>query len=269
MRFGPAELLANKLLMESSGPLVELYVELFQALDSITASVDRRSGKPLPALGLSIVLLRSLARDLRGVGLLLSCGYIGPAASVAASLWEKAVMMVYILKDPEARAGVYSQHELTRKLPWSCLDMAKDVAVDLDPVFGGTPELRTNSFYFMYFALCTIKHPNPQTVGNLAGTPKSGDLSPFLEPDLTRETTGIAGFILSIVDTVVMLALFRFARSYCSPEVGTSLAALGDRVQRLTSDYSEQMHALSIPPIVLGPDEFPREFLDFLRNFKG
>lgn len=83
MEFSKSEIAANAILCSEVGSLLEVYRILGEAiLDALCASDPELTSERF-ARSVTIMLLRSFLRDFRSLGVVLSLGYIGAAASVA------------------------------------------------------------------------------------------------------------------------------------------------------------------------------------------
>jgi hypothetical protein len=166
-------------------------------------------------LMLSALFLKRVLNDLRGVWLLLSCGYTSQAASIAASLYENALAARCIAISDE-RASKLKNCTLGQ-LPWSKKEMCK--IITQDEMDRGEASLSHEDgwklLYGQYSWLCEIKHPTLQQAIHDAGATahgKSGYVVMAL-PDVREDNFGMKMLICLIVLTTSKAAIQAFARA--------------------------------------------------------
>jgi hypothetical protein len=265
LEISPAEQAAYALLQTEASELLEMLRLVRNAISEALCAADPDLHPEKLPRHVAVTLLRSLFRDWRSFEILISLGYIGAATSVATSLWEKALLMTFMLCDPFPRATEYVNHDRVKVLPWSIGQMAKDIARHGDLMPGMTELIREDFLHNQYMTLCSIKHPNPQTVANL-GTPFIEIGSRFLDPDLNEKTVGNATMILSIVQLVSTMALRQFASKLCNPQFQAVTNELAGKIQSLCSRFEPRARTMPLLGVKPASGEIREEFWDYLRG---
>jgi hypothetical protein len=207
-----------------------------------------------------------MARDLICLNGLMEQGYLGPAASVGAGLWEKSVTLIYILQDPVQRSQEFAEHVAMTRLPWSIREMVTDIARVVVKTGEVTDKVRFERVYRQYSALCFLKHPNPQAIAHLGRASMEANRLPLGAPDLYADSEGYGTMIYQFSVGIFSNAILAFADKYCKNEFDIHCAHFDREAGGILASCIRS-GKLRVPPhVATAPDEIPSEFLDFLRE---
>ena len=152
----------NKNAEDNAQRLAEI-IDIFYSivrLAALTPKALKESDDRL-AIGIFGMFLKTILADLRSVHILISVGYPFSAATVASSLWEKSVMGRFILKSPTNRIQAYLEHPTKKRLPWNMKTILQELVVENDPT---TKAKAVDLYYVQYTYLCSLKHPQAETI---------------------------------------------------------------------------------------------------------
>lgn len=167
----------------------------------------------------SALFLKRTLNDLRGTWLLANIGYTSQAASVAASLYENA-MVVSTLKIDNVNSQMLS--DISKgNIPWKPMELAKKLSdiwqkESLDkgePYTDVQKEQAWREIYSLYKWLCQIKHPTIDSARHDAPSTslEYGSYVVMAVPDLRDEDLCVKAMILTIALIRCIEAIKRFA----------------------------------------------------------
>jgi hypothetical protein len=223
-------------------------------------SVQKTSDKL--GLGTSILLLKSMFNHLTSLEPLLKRCSIESSGAVATSLWEKSIMLQFLLFEPQTRFKVYSEHDTFKKLPWSIKYMVDDI-VKREPLSKHkNSQDNIDLQYLQYSYLCAIKHGNPYTLSYLNRLTNNED---FFEPksQINIEDKDILGWIYLNSITNFFDAIREFSKVFGSEEQFEKLRQLD---KEISFKYITKIQ-LKIPQIIsTSPKDFRKEFWKYLMD---
>jgi hypothetical protein len=185
------------------------------------------------AIGIFGMFLKTILADLRSVHILISVGYPFSAATVASSLWEKSVMGRFILKSPAARIQTYFNHPTKKKLPWEMKSMLKEIVVEND---ASTKAKAVDLYYAQYTYLCSLKHPQAETISKASEFHFEEARPMELLPGKPGDSRGI-NFLIMAQSLYSMLEFMNFTFPiFCKTELVNGCLHLSGRLARLCFD---------------------------------
>jgi hypothetical protein len=235
--------------------LREIIVKEFaSSIKSVQKNSDRLE------LGTSLLLLKSIFNHLISLECLLERCAIESSGSVATSLWEKSMMLQFLLYDTKTRIKVYAEHNTFKKLPWTIRDMVIDVVKRETLSKNRNAQDSIDLQYLQYSYLCAIKHGNPYTLSYLNRlTAKEDFFEP--KPHINIEDKDILGWIYLNSITSLFDALREFSKVFTTKEQHDKLIELDNEI---TFKYIRNIE-LKIPQIIMtSPKDFRKEFWDYL-----
>ncbi len=244
--------------------LIEMKNELINHLQNIThdlmPKVDRIS------LGTGGIYLNSILANLRGIEIVLEHGLIECGATIAASLWEKCITIIYILKNPIARSKEQSSHQGFKKTPWAIRQMVEDIVNNEELPPSRNKDIEEQLLYFQYSYLCAIKHGNPYTIAYLNRIKGENTKCFNLNPEINEEDKGLVAWIFGISITSSVDALVEFSKIFCEQERFHQLKNLKDQfASKLMSETDNRK--FKFPRIILSKQsDFTPEYLDYLKK---
>jgi hypothetical protein len=211
-------------------------------------------------LGISLLVLKSIYNHLTSIESLIEDCSIESCGAVATSLWEKSIMLQYLLCEPKERFKSYASHNSFKKLPWSIKDMVRDIVKRETLPENRTIEDVIDMFYLQYSYLCAIKHGNPYTLSYLNRlTPDEDFFKPKLQ--ISSEDIDILGWIYLNVVTNFFDVIMLFAKIFTTDEQYKKLQLID---KEISSKYFRRIN-LRVPQIIsTSPKEFRKEFWDYL-----
>lgn len=228
--------------------------EYASTIKSVQKTADRLE------LGTSILLLKSMFNHLTSLEPLLERCSIESSGSVATSLWEKSIMLQFLLCDPQTRFKIYTEHDTFKKLPWTIKDMVVDV-VKREPLSENkNTQDNIDLQYLQYSYLCAIKHGNPYTLSYLN---RLTDQEDFFEPksQINGEDKDILGWLYLNSITNFFNAIKEFSRVFGSKQQFEILRQLD---KEITFKYINGID-LKIPQIIsASPKDYRKEFWEYL-----
>jgi hypothetical protein len=155
----------NKVLYNSMYDLiVNGFENALKFTDVSNLTEDRKK-----TMGTCGIYLSSLVELLHTQRDLLDKGYVESGAAIATACWERALTLRKIMIDPDVNAQIHTDHQKSKKTPWSVRQMVTDVLSHerkLNNITGRRPYEEEN-FYLQYTFLSSIKHGNPYTISYL------------------------------------------------------------------------------------------------------
>lgn len=181
------------------------------------------------ALGTGILVLKSIFNHLNSVELLLVNCSIESGASVAASLWEKSILIQFMLCDPDNRIKKYTHHGTFKRMPWGIYDMISDIVRRENHSDQLKMQHNIDLQYLQYSYLCAIKHGNPYTL-NYLNRHCAGEN--IFEPnlDFKMEDKGLYGWVYLISISGAIDALKSFALTFSAESQFGNLRSLDDAI---------------------------------------
>ena len=235
----------------------KIYEVALAEYSSTIKSVDQSSDRL--QLGVCIQILKSIYNHLTSLKLLLENCYIYSGGAVATSLWEKSILLQYLLIDKEPRINSYVTHDTFKKLPWNVREMVKGI-VETEVIPVGKSQIdMIDLFYLQYSYLCAIKHGNPYTLTYLNRLTEDEN---FFQPSpaISPIDKDIIGFLFIVSNTTLIETLKCFSKHFCFPEQH-------DRLRLLDKEITKSMKEikLNIPQIIkTSSNDFRQEFWDYL-----
>ncbi|HAX98374.1 MAG TPA: hypothetical protein DCY12_05685 [Candidatus Atribacteria bacterium] len=204
------------------------------AVQAITLKGERNNEKDI-ALA-SLFLKRSL-NDLRSVWLLVNLGYTSQAATIAASLFEYAAIVVCITGNEENTKKIIKNRH--GDSPWTARQLSQMI---MKIENRENYELAWREKYAVYKFFCKIKHPTISSVSSDAiGTSlKRNEFVVMASPDLLNENISIKAIILTSCISDIFLATKRMIIGIHCDE---STQDYKDCVGRLNNVISETIKA--------------------------
>lgn len=211
------ESIAKDKLSNELTPFRKAFKDCYEAgVQAPTLSTSQSNGE---IIHVSALFLKRTLNDLRGTWLLTNIGYTSQAASVAASLYESA-MIVSRLSLENVNSQVLS--EISKgNIPWKPMRLAKKLSdiwqkESLDngePYPDSQKEQAWREVYSAYKWLCKIKHLTIESAKHDAPSTsiKYGSYVVMAVPDLRGEDLPVKAMILTIALARCNEAIKRFA----------------------------------------------------------
>jgi len=165
---------------------------------------------------LAALFLKRTLTDLRGVWLFTHLGYTSQAASVAAALYEHALVVNYLAGS--ANHAMELLRNKTGDLPWSVAQLSKALSRQYNlEVDRWQKESRHKSdwreIYAAYKFLCKIKHPTLRSTMHdaFSAAVKDGEFVVMAAPDVREEDLPLKATILAISISRCYQAVRQFA----------------------------------------------------------
>jgi len=244
--------------------LIEMKNELINHLQNIThdlmPKVDRIS------LGTGGIYLNSILANLRGIEIVLEHGLIECGATIAASLWEKCITIIYILNNPIARSIEQSSHQGFKKTPWAIRQMVKDIVNNEELPSSRNKDIEEQLLYFQYSYLCAIKHGNPYTIAYLNRIKGENTKCFNLKPEIVEDDKGLVAWIFGISITSSVDALVAFSKIFCGLGRLKQLENFKDKIaSKIMSETNNRK--FKFPTIIqIKSNDFTPEYLDYLKK---
>jgi len=247
----------NKIAYDS---IYDVIVNQFEDLLRFT-DVDNLTDERKKVLGTCGIYLSSMVELLHTLRGLMENGYIESGATVATACWERALTLRKIMIDPELNAQVHTDHQRTKKTPWSIYNMVRDV-VENERKIKNIKIIRpfeVEKFYLQYTFLSSLKHGNPHTISYLYREDYSSDRKLFhLKSNDSYEDRDLKIYIKMLAVSNALDALIDYSKEFRSNynfliDLGRQLNALVSRVE------------LKVPPVIYStPEEMGQEYWDHL-----
>lgn len=152
----------NQTLKELYPLIAELDELLLEEYPNTIRSINQTADKL--QLGTGLLLLKSIYNHHSSLRILLEGHFLESAGSVLTSLWEKSIMIQYLVLDLEERVWKYSTHQTFKKLPWPIRTMVEGISRSEKIAPDKKMQDNIDLFYMQYSFLCAIKHGNPYTL---------------------------------------------------------------------------------------------------------
>ena len=170
-----------------------------------------RAGR-VPAVDVRAAALfhKRMLNDLRGVWLMLNLGYTSQAASIAASLYESALVATCLTLGQAHIDQLLGHPE--GEIPWKIAEMAKMV-VRAEGKSGADFEQQWKALYAHYVWLCQIKHASSQSVlHDTSGTTLEKGYAVMALPNVRAEDMPVKAMIAIIALHRTLDGIDAFAR---------------------------------------------------------
>ncbi|MCB9009213.1 MAG: hypothetical protein H6656_17955 [Ardenticatenaceae bacterium] len=200
------------------------------------------------------LFLKRTLNDLRTVWMLTSAGYTSQAASVAASLFEHALTVVYIAGDSK-RAEKLEAFK-TGDLPWNVRTLSENLAksyaesnsdkvVSDDDLYD-----MTGMIYGVYKYLCKIKHPTLRSTGHDSGSSsiEPGKYAIMALPDLREENDSLKSFIINISLIRCFDAIKHFVNALEPDETKQAFIEFSEKLKDASKESDQAFEALLTGP---------------------
>jgi hypothetical protein len=241
-------------------------MDIFYSVIRVAALTPKSLNEPGPgeklAIGIFGMFLKTILADLRSVHVLVSIGYPLSAATVASSLWEKSVMGRFILKSPGQRIQTYFEHPSKKKLPWDMKSMLLELIVENDPA---TKAKAVDLYYVQFTYLCSLKHPQAETISKASELHFDQSRSMELIPGKPSDSRGL-NFLILAQALYSTLEYMNFAvPMFCKSDLVNVCTHLSGKLGRLC--FADNL-TLQVPPeFQLRPGDVSPEAWEHLRNF--
>lgn len=250
----------NQTLKELYPLIAELDELLLEEYPNTIRSINQTADKL--ELGTGSLLLKSIYNHHSSLKILLEGHFLESAGSVLTSLWEKSIMVQYLVLDLTERVHKYSSHQTFKKLPWSVKTMVEGIS--RSEKIGPDKKMQNHIdlFYMQYSFLCAIKHGNPYTLTRIN---RVSDNEDFFEPNprLNEKEQDTLGYLWLLSITTFFDALQAYARALCTKSQFLKLDLIN---KKITYDYMPKI-MLDVPQIIQpSTDDFSVEFWDLLEN---
>ncbi|OAT71893.1 hypothetical protein [Parageobacillus thermoglucosidasius] len=148
-------------------------------------------------LRIAAILLKRCLTDFRVLWNLLLTGYTPQAGSIAASLFETALSIPYLLKNREAIQDIKNNNG---DIPWKVPDLCKNIASIQYKSDKYQYELGWREIYAAYKWLCKIKHPTLRSTlhEGLSTSIRENEFVVMAIPDIRQEDLAVKMTILTI-----------------------------------------------------------------------
>jgi hypothetical protein len=194
------------------------------------------------AIHVGAVILARLVTDLRAVTLLLRDGYVAPALSLTAGMFEMAYTAMYIGANEE-RAAKWAEHDNPRSAsPWSLPDMIRGVAEEMH----AGEETINREYRQIYRDTNMAKHGNPMALGDVGIVQgEEEDVYILAGPHLSDPVRRWAHTAISYAIRYAKLAALKFGKDHTpeSPWREKAFAEFGSMSNELlrlqTADIAE------------------------------
>jgi hypothetical protein len=218
-------------------------------------------------LSITGMFLKRVLTDLRTIWLLLVRGYTTQAGSLAATLFENA-LVVAVVAGNEARAKEIQRAD---GIPWSTQELTKMQAAiwTKDAIERGQPYTKKEQAeawqltYFQYKWMCQLKHPSPQTVKHDASATLVDDrnFAVVVLPDVRKENLPVKIAMLGSTLHRAIEAIKRFALAMNCDKEHAKYKRFDELLSVATAGLGDAMKAAGIKnnPIQV----FDRRFIKF------
>jgi hypothetical protein len=214
------------------------------------------------ALGIFGMFLKTILADLRSAHVLISIGYPLSAATTASSLWEKSVMGRFILKSPTERVQAYFEHPSKKKLPWDMKTMLQELIVENDPA---TKAKAVDLYYVQYTYLCSLKHPQAETISEASRLHFDQTRTMELIPGRPNDSKGLNFLILAQMLYSTLEFMNFVVPIFCNSELVNACTHLSAKLGKIC--FVDNL-TLQIPyQLQLKPGDISPEAFEHLRNF--
>lgn len=229
--------------------LVVAYMEAGMVVATLEA--QRRTGDDIRVVAM---FLKRVLNDLRAVWLLLVRGYTSQAASVAAALFENA-LVVSVVAGNEARAREVKRVD---GVPWSTLQLTKFQAkiAQRDAEAKGKPytpkecEELWQLTYYQYKWLCQLKHPTPQAAIHDLGVTLVDDrqFAVLALPDMRKENLPVKVGVLAGSLSRTFEAIKRYGLACKCDESHPKYRRFENLLNQIYGGLPDPIQATSLPP---------------------
>jgi len=213
------EAAATHLLSQELGPFEASLRSCYEA--GVQAPTLKGSRHKEPDMLLAALFLKRVLNDLRGLWVLIRSGYSSQAASVAASLFENALLVVSLVGNRTNASKLRASPQ--GELPWGPIDLAKVAARrqqrevrQAGGSFDDTQYERAwREVYSAYKWLCQVKHPTlPSAAHDAFGASVRPDEYVLMAaPDVRDTDLAVKATILAISVNRALEAIQAFAGS--------------------------------------------------------
>lgn len=203
------------------------------------AKIDKTSSD----LRLAALFLKRCLNDLRGVWILASTGYTSQSASVAAALYENALVVSAIAGAPQQIAALSNSEN--GDIPWQPQELSKmlarrwqhDALTKKEEFPDSEFEKAWREIYSAYKWLCRIKHPTIPSANHDASSTSIAEASYVVmaAPDVRDADIGVKALILTISLSRSIEAIGRFGKSVSGSAPEPRVAAFNARLEKARS----------------------------------
>jgi hypothetical protein len=183
-------------------------------------------------LPICALYLKRMLNDVRGVWVMMRLGYTSQAGSIAASLFENA-LLIQCLSENEERAVKFSKSP-SGKWPWSKQSMCRFLEEDEAKRENRKSDQKTAEAHYAHYTwLCQIKHATVGSASHDSGSTQFKEkgyvVMPF--PDIREEDWPVKRKILLTSLLNAIFAIQAFARGGAVKEVTASEMSFAARVK--------------------------------------
>jgi len=212
------ELVAEKKLQTMLKPYEPITEMLYECGVEVATLKSKRAANNDDDLIVAALFLKRCLNDFRTIWRLLNLGYTSQAGSIAAAMFEHALMISAVIERPDRAEKVINTDNL--KSPWSAQQLCNIEVEAMEHEAKITGSVMTkeekdkefNTLYSLYKWLCKIKHPTMMYVQHDAGsTSLQENYVIMAAPDIGILNLPIKFNILSIAIGRLHTAVRRFA----------------------------------------------------------
>lgn len=209
-------------------------------------------GKRTDDIKIAALFLKRCLNDLRALWNLLVMGYSTQAGTIAAALFENALIINCVLSNSKRAAEL--RRSQSGHIPWTVADICKYHILEINSADNSSKDIeyQTACLYAHYVWLCMLKHPNMQSVLHdalVTNTPGEGYCI-MASPDARKEDIPIKLTILLISINRLTNAIDSFSKACKIDRTNEQVVKWQkkfDSIVPLISNIIDQYESQSLP----------------------